>query len=338
MTERIEFGTGVLTASGAYRVQFWLPASGKLLTNAGVTVNASGGTNPELYFGATGAGISGTFDGINMGTGAISFQGGSSATFTALGALTTSGTVTVRNDGNNSTLDMDTFNLTSGSLVLGAAANANVCTLLCGSGTVDCTDFSTLAGATGAIHLNLEGCTFQFSGDFTMGHINHVITPSTSEIVVDGSASQDIDFLSESVNDVTVTNSGGTVTFTSAPDIQGTFKPGDGSNTVTIRFPTAGTTHWEVYDSSAASGTGTIDLNSVTGIAPWNLTLGSNQVATSTDVTYSNLTGFTMDASAGTNVDGGNNSANWNFAVGDVFAGDHATARGVARGVAVGTG
>lgn len=651
LTERVEFGTGVLTASGAYRVQFWLPASGKILTNAGVTVNASGGTNPELYFGATGAGISGTFDGINMGTGAINFQGGTSATFTALGTPITSGGITVRNDGNGSTLDLDTFGLTCGSLTLGAAANANVCTLLCGSsGTVDCTSFSTLAGATGAIHLNMEGCTFECSGDFAINHANHTLTGGTSTLDLDGAGTQDItlsgeslndvdvtgsstvemqdafvaanftlttgtfdtnsvgdyamtvttldmnggtfnangsaigvggdctidggsadfgtstvtltasgnlsntteanrfanfvqgdsitttmvgttwigtstamgvgstfqtdgatrilvirggaltvntvtwssnggelridfrtagaatfpgddygdatiyirrngatttfggdvtttslvkifskdnnqtcfvssggynlvcgvlevglsgdplqggsisftgtstiivngnatvyadngtqinriawaagnsgtstitgalvvgalaeldwvsacthvlqlggdvtfdstasieedagtivlngsgaqaiDFGSNAVNNVTVTNTSGTVSFTTAPTINGTFAPGNGGSTVTIRFPTSGTTHWEAVDTSAASGTGTIDINSIGESASWALTIGSNQTVTSVDVTYSNLGGFTIDATDATNVDGGNNSVNWNF-------------------------
>lgn len=672
--KKLEFGIGTLTGTAAYRFQYWLPPAGKVLTNAGVTVNATGGGNPALYVGPVGGALSLTLDGINMGAGIINFQGGSNGLFTMLGDLTTTGPLTIRNDNTNSTLDMDTFNLTCGALTIGAAANANSAILLCGSGIVDCTSFSTFATSSGALTLNMESCTFRCSGDFAINHANHVLTPGTSTTEFDGSTTQDItlngesfnivdvtgtsvvelqddfyatnftlttgtfdtnsvgsqsmflttfdmnggifnannsaivvggnctidagtanfgtstvtitasgnlsnateanafasftqsssiittltdkvyidnsatmgagatfqtdgtnrslvldgaltvntvtwsgngatlvvifttnatslpgddygdaaihvlranvsvctltgalvttgkfyirsvstnqtpkcdsggfsitcgelqigidgstsrggrltlsgnsdltisgitliteangstayseiivstagtstidfngnvtlraaagtgidaqaatikiaaDWLNEggyftyststveldgavqqdvtsageSFNDVKVTNTTAAVRFIDAMDVQGTFKPGNGASTVTIQFATSGTHHWEAVDTSLASGTGTIDLNSIGGAASWALTIGSNQTVTSIDVAYSNLTGFTIDATDSTNVDGGNNSANWQFgAPTDIFVGDHAVARGVARGVMVGVG
>lgn len=646
VAKKWEFGTGVLTASGSYDFSVYQPAGGKLITNAGVTINASGGTNPNYHhwYGAGGQGF--TYDSVNFGSGNIAIDPGTNTYFDLLGNWTTTGSFTYSAASNGSNFDLNGNNLTCGALVLsGSGSNTQV--LYCGEGTVDCTSFATNALA-GVTTLNMESCTFECSGDFTIGHVNHTLTPGASMLDLDGASTQDITLNGESFNDVditgtsivemqdafvcanftlatgtfdtnsvgdyamtvttfdmnggtfnangsaigvggnctidggtfnkgastvtltasgnlsnasvgdefnnltqsggvvttltgiarvsgamiagaastiqtdgtsrtfvfdgtltvntvtwsgngatltlqmrqnmttipgddygdaditfyrtttgtatlsgalittgllyilpvstnqtpkvasggfaitcglltigmdgsnsrggrltlsgnsaltvngatiiteangstawseivvsasgtsaidfngnltmrvgagtgidaqaasitasgawlnqgayftigtstvefdgtgtqaitsggaqfnnvTVTNTGGTVTFVDVSSVQGTFAPGDGASAITLRFATTGTHHWEAIDTSAASGTGTIDMNSIGESASWALTIGSAQVVTSVDVTYSNLTGFDIDASDATNVDGGNNSANWNF-------------------------
>lgn len=311
VAKKWEFGTGVLTANGAHDFSVYQPTAGKLITNAGVTINASGGTNPNYrqWYGAGGAGF--TYDAVDFGSGNVTIDPGTNTYVDLLGNWTTTGTFTYSAASNGSNFDLNGYNLTCGALVLsGSGSNTQV--LYCGEGIVDCTSFATgtLAGVT---TLNLETCTFKCSGDFTIGHVNHVITYGTSEVQLDGTGAQAINLNGEQLYDLTVTNTGGTVSFTTAMSVAGTFKPGNGASTVTMRFPTAGVNYWNAVDTSGASGTGTLDMNSISGIAPWNLTIGSNQTVTSVDVAYSNLTGFTIDATDSTNVDGGNNSANWVF-------------------------
>jgi len=143
------------------------------------------------------------------------------------------------------------------------------------------------------------------------------INEGSSKFVLDGDTAQSIDWGDEDINDLDVTNVVGTVSFTSRLDVKGTFAPGNGAATVRCEFATSGSHYWNAIDTSGASGTGSVEIDSIGGVSQFALTIGSNQTVTSVDVSQSNLTGFTIDATDPTNIDSGSNSSNWLFSGGD---------------------
>lgn len=227
VTKKWEFGTGVITATGVWDIKTYFSPAGKILTNAGVTVNASGGGNPRLriQYVAGGAGV--TMDGINMGSGQIIVEPGTNSYFDLLGNWTTTGNFQYTQASNGSNFDLNGHNLTCGALTVGSGSSSNTCVFYCGEGQVDCTSFDTPSGA-GVVTLALETCSFFCGGSFTIGHANHVITTGASTVRFDATTPgpHTIDLNGESLAAVEVDGSGTTYQLGSALTCTGNFTVG----------------------------------------------------------------------------------------------------------------
>ena len=242
--------------------------------------------------------------------------------------------------GERITLDMNGRSVTCEDCQIGRTAGDSEASILMGSGTLNVTRDLELRDATGGRSpnvLNFESGTYLCGRNLTVSGSGSIVGGTGTINFNGGSGTQTVTLAGEKLPTVEVTNVVGTIAFADAMDCS-TFMPGNGSFDVNITF-LAGVTHnWDTYDSTNASGSGRIILNSNTGSSAWNLTLGSNQTALRTDVTYSNLTGFTMDATDVTNDDGGNNSANWQFAAPPTPSeGSSQDRRGINTGILIGT-
>jgi len=197
------------------------------------------------------------------------------------------------------------------------------------SGTItitDAADFSTnvtQAGGTIAFtagnSLNVDGSvnltggafdltdgTLRVGGDLTVG-VGSTFTPSTSVVVLNGAGAQDITVNGNNFGGVTVSNSGGDVTFVDSLTLTGTFTDatagssllfGDGETFVFPTLTLTGTSGNEITLRSTADG------------SPWNLNVTTPTVSF-VDVKDSDASGGNTITQLNSIDSGGN--TNWDF-------------------------
>jgi hypothetical protein len=248
---------------------------------------------------------------------------GSTSTFSLAGDVTTTGDVytgTDGFDGRRVTLALGSNDLTCENLDLGVSGEPQQNGgLTMGTGATLTVNGNLTVHADSGTYKNEIACvgspSIYLNGDVEFD-TNDQFTRATSDINIAGDTAQSIDFAGASIHDLYVTNTDAVVSFVAGLDVDGTFKPGNGSSSIDIEFTTSGSHYFDAIDTSNASGTGAVSLDRIGASGKWDLTIGSNETVTSLDVANSNLTGNTIDATDTTNVDGGNNSTNWIFEIG----------------------
>ncbi|OQB05490.1 MAG: hypothetical protein BWY19_00990 [bacterium ADurb.Bin212] len=163
------------------------------------------------------------------------------------------------------------------------------------------------------------------NGDIDLENIT--VTTGTSTVVLAGSLNQSIASYSQSFYNLTITNSSSLpgVTFTDALDVDNLFKCITPSTTLTFTASTTSTLN-DIELDGQASGTRIVIRSTSTTAANWNVAASTQTDVSYVSVSYNDASfGQEIDASNGTNNDGGNNT-NWLFPSGITISGTVYTA------------
>lgn len=331
------------TCGGSQRIRLGndltIEATASLAIDGHSSNNSIGGNNSTHTIDGTLSSASDSFDlngNVTIGASGVLSGGGTCNWYEILGetfAPNTSATISI------TTLNLHYGNTANTQPAFSATANVSFKAnrngsgpweTVFGSGTFDL-DGNVVFDNTGlgdhGFDFDTNNPDFEFSGDVTVQETSGVLSWSkgTGTITLTGTADQDIDFDGESIEDIVIDKSAGTVTLTGGvnPDnwtlTDGTLDI-DGQ-TLTVAAggaftASAGTT---VQDTT---GTGlivtpTLDLNGADG-SPVIWTDADLNVSTSADADWCEVSG--SDASAGTEIDATDNctdnggNTNWAFA------------------------
>jgi len=201
-----------------------------------------------------------------------------------------------------------TFNAGSSVLILGiggilVGGSTSGSTFNCDTATIDCSGDIVLGNGTAV--LDLDGCTLNLSDDID-NSAGGTITAGTSLVTLDGTGAQNIDLGGGAFNDVVVTNTGGTVAFTSAL-------------TAAELTTSAGTSNIAMTFSN--TGTHTLGTSDIDGIGTNRTELHSDSPGSQFDLTITNTSrgmikadiqdcNFTGGDGGDLHVFGGTNSGN----------------------------
>jgi hypothetical protein len=189
--------------------------------------------------------------------------------------------------------------------------------------------FSGTAAATGVVGLSITGTVTLGSGtSFTAGSYTHNVagnwtnnggtfTGTGSTINFNGSSNQSVTTGSSSFYNLTITNASASpgVTFTDGTSVSNLFKDITAASTLTF---TAGTTSTlaDIQLHGATSPNYVTIRSTTTSAANWHVTKTAPQTDVSyVSVSYNNAAGSGdfIDATNGTNYDGGHNDSYWHF-------------------------
>lgn len=209
-------------------------------------------------------------------------------------------------------------------------------TLNMGASVVSCTSYCEPGlNGTATQTINMGTSQWTCTGAWTF-QSNHTIVPGTSSVEFNGTVAQAVTSNGKQFYDIEPTNSHASgVTFADAMNSQGTLTFNSTATAVRVDFDETGA---HVWTNVAQAGGNAVTLRSEVDTNASDVTLANPATLSQIDVKDSNLSGADIDVTDPSNTDSGNNSANWLFAEIAAQSGDHAIARGVARGVMVGVG